>query len=550
MTNMVTRSLALGLMAGALLPVCAYAQSNTPAPIEQAQLSDLNAWTVGALSRANGALPSDIWARSDPAFLALAFDRLPAVYDSPAMLALARRVLLSGADAPGGGDADAAARERFEALGKMGAADELATMASGAGSATNDVQIAQYAAQAELARGQRVQACNRGRAANVAEQAPPFLLRLRAFCAAVGGDRAAADLALELARAQNAADAWYTGAVAAAGGAPGARPPAARYDNSLAVALSVAGQLRPGPNSLANSSTLALVALARNNEAPQPQRAQATALAFRRGALSVREARDILSQTPAEVTSALPPIVVALRHVQAAGPADAAAAPVTAETSLARATAIANVLRTATAYPDFAAASRFFRSDIAALQSAPDAASAVLFARGALATGDAQLGTRLVASARQAGADEAVLAPLDAALVALTGARNDQGGMAMQRRIDRAGRQQARAAARDVTILSALGAPMDGVVQTFLVANAPQGGARADSGAMLGLASAVERGAVGEGALLAVIAAGEGGPARLDAESVERIIRALRGLRLEEEARRVAAEAILAGAPG
>lgn len=532
---MVTRSLALGLLAGALLPVCAYAQT-MPAPIEQTQLSDLNAWTVGALSRSNGALPGDIWARSDPAFLALAFDRLPAVYDSPAMLALARRVLLSGAEAPRGGDADAAARERFEALGKMGAADELATMASGAGAATNDVQIAQYAAQAELARGQRVQACNRGRAANVAEQAPPFLLRLRAYCAAVGGDRAAADLALELARAQNAADAWYTGAVAAAGGAPSARPPAARYDNSLAVQLSIAGNLRPGANPLANASTLALVALARNDRAPATLRAQAAAIAFRRGALSVNDARTILAATPAEVTNVA--IVTALRQVTAA------------PGSMESATAIANILRSATAYPDFAAAARFFKSDIAGLQSAPDAASAVLFARAALAAGDAQLGTRLVASARQAGADEAVLAPLDAALVALTGARNDQGTMAMQRRIDRAGRQQARAAARDVTILSALGAPVDGPVQTFLVANAPQGGARADSGAMLALASSVERGAVGEGALLAVIAAGEAGPARLDAESVERIIRALRGLRLEDEARRVAAEAILAGAPG
>ena len=47
----------------------------------------------------------------------------------------------------------------------------------------------------------------------------------------------------------------------------------------------------------------------------------------------------------------------------------------------------------------------------------------------------------------------------------------------------------------------------------------------------------------------ALAAIGEGGPARLDAESVERIIRALRGLRLEDEARRIAAEAILAGAP-
>lgn len=544
---MVTRSLALGLAAGVLLPVCAYAQGQEPAPMEVQQISELNAWSVGALSRANGALPSDIWNRSDPAFLAAAFDRLPANYESPATMALARRVLLSGAEAPRGGDADVAARKRFEALGRMGAADELATMASGAGSAATDVAIAQYAAQAELARNQRAQACNRGRAANVGEQVPPFLLRLRAYCAAVGGDRAAADLALELARAQNAADAWYSGAVAAAGGAPGARPPAARYDNSLAVQLSIAGGLRPGPNPLANASTLALVALARNEQAPQPQRAQAAALAFRRGVLSAAETRTILAATPAEITSALPPIVTALRRIQ---PLPTAAGPeAVSVVALENARAIADVLRQSTAYADFAAAARFFRADIAGLQSAPDAASAVLFARAALAAGDVQLGQRLVASARQAGGDEATLAPLDAALVALTGARNDQGSMAMQRRIDRAGAQNARAAARDVAILAALGAPLEGSVQTFLITNAPQGGARADSGSMLALASAVERGAAGEGALLAAAALGEGGPARLDAESVERIVRALRGLRMEDEARRIAAEAILAGAP-
>jgi hypothetical protein len=378
-------------------------------------------------------------------------------------------------------------------------------------------------------------------------------LRLRAYCAAVTGDRAAADLALELARAQNAADNWYTAAIGAAGGAPGARPPAAQYDNALAAALSLAAQLRPGANALANSSTLALVTIARTDNAPQPQRAQATALAFRRGAISADEARRLLSATPADVTPGLPPIVTALRRVQAAEstPFDPAAAPAAGSpVESAKAAAIAEVLRTSTAPADFAAAARFFSAEIAGVQTAPDAAAAVLFARAALINGDARNGQRLVASARQAGADEATMAPLDAALVALAGPRGDSGTMALHRRIDAAGTgARARGAARDVAILAALGAPVDGTAQTFVLANAPQGGARAESGAMLSLASAVERGAIGEGALLAVVAAGEGGPARLDAESLERIIRALRGLRLEEDARRIAVEAMLAGAP-
>lgn len=550
------RTVALAAFA-ALAPLTAsmaQTQSALPRPIEAEALQELNAWSVSAMARNDGALAPDLWQRSDPAFLAAAFDKLPAAYDSPATLALARRVLFTGGDAPRG-DAQAAARKRFEAIGRMGAADQLAQLVSGSGSSASDPLIAQYGAQAELARGQRNAACARGRNASVGETAPPFLLRLRAYCAAASGDRTAADLALELARAQGADDAWYTGAVAAAGGAPGPRPPAARWDNSLSVQLSLAGNLRAGPNPLNGASTLALVALARNDQTPQPHRAQAAALAFRRGAIGAQEARTIFAATPAEISSALPAYVTALRRIAAApaaaapapgAPADAAPSPDAA--ALERGTAIADVLRQAGNIADFYAAARFFRDDINSLQAAPDQAAALLFARASIANGDTQVAQRLVASARQAGVDETALAPLDAALTVMTGVRGDNGTVAMQRRIDR-GASQPRAAARDVAIMAAMGAPVDGTVQTFLLTNAPQGGARADTGAMLAMAAAVERGAIGEGAVLAAAALGEAGPSALDAESLERIIRALRGLRLDQDAQRIAVEAILAGQP-
>ncbi len=531
---MVNRTVALAALLAAA-PALATAQNTLPRPIEVQQLRELDAWSVSALARADGALAPNLWANSDPAFLAALFDRLPAAYESPASLALARRVLFSGGDAPRG-DATDAARKRFEALGRMGAADELATMAAGSNASLSDPQIAQYAAQAELARGRRAEACARGRGANFGDRPPPFLLRLRAYCAAVTGDRAAADLALELARTSGAEDSWVTGAVAAAGGAPGARPPAARYDISLNTQLSLAGGLRPGPNPLNGASTLSLVALARADAAPQPLRAQAAALAFRRGVIRASEARAILRATPAEITSALPPIAPAMRQVEAA------------PGSMEAATAIATALRQATTSADFTAAARFFQSDIAALQTAPDQAAALVYARAALINGDADVAQRLLASARQAGVDEAALAPLDAAFAALTNARGEDAAVAVRRRIDR-GAAQPRAAARDVVILSALGAPLDGGAQTFLLASPPQGGARADIGVMVALASAVERSATGEAALLAVLAVGEGGPARLEADSVFRIIRSLRAIGLETEARAVAVEALLAGPP-
>jgi hypothetical protein len=135
-------------------------------------------------------------------------------------------------------------------------------------------------------------------------------------------------------------------------------------------------------------------------------------------------------------------------------------------------------------------------------------------------------------------------------LIIWTGAGGESGALAIRRRVDAGGASLARATARDVAILLALGAPADGAVQSFLLANPPQGGARANSGALLALAAAEERGAVAEGALLAVLAAGEGGPARLDAESLERIIRALRALGLEADAQRFGVEALIAGQPG
>lgn len=511
--------------------------SNVPPPVEQQQVAAPDAWSVSAVARGNGALPQDLWSHSDPANLVTLLDRLPATYDSPAAQTLALRVLLSGGDAPRGDSAEAA-RKRFEALGKMGAADPLATMAGGAGQALTDPVIAQYAAQAELARGNRDQACARGRAASITgPQVSPFLLRLRAFCSAATGDRAAADLALATPHTASADDAWYGSVIGAVAGAPPARLPAAKYDNSLSVQLSLAANLRPGPNAINNASTLALVTLARAETTPQPIRAQAAALAFRRAVLTTQQTRDILHNTPATVTAGLPSIATTLRAVEAA-PGTVAAA-----------SAIATLLRAAAAPGDFAASARFFRADINALQQAPDAAATVQLARAAIVNGDVPVAQRLVASARQAGADEGALGPLDAAVAALTGLANDP-ITAMHRRIDAAGSVAAakRVAARDLLILSALGAPADALVQDFIAANAPVGGARADAGAMLALTNAVDQHALGDAALLAVQASGRG-PAKLDAESTSAIVRALRSVGLDNDARRFAIEAILAGAP-
>jgi len=529
------RALWLSASLVALAPMSAAAQSSLPTPVETQQLQSLDAWSVSALARGQGALNADLWAHSDGATVGALFARLPGLYDSASAQRLAQRALFSGGAAPSGAAVDAA-RERFEALGRMGAADQLATMAAGAPDALRDPTIAQFAAQAELARGRRPEACARGRGATVDDPPPIFLVRLRAYCSAVTGDRAAADLALEMNHGTATDDAWYRAALAAAAGAPGARSPAARYDSSLAAQISIAAHLRPSATALNTASTLAMLALARSDDAPQPQRVQAAVIALRRAALPPNEARAILAATPDTVTAGAPPTLVVWRQVSAA------------PDSVEAATAIAGLLRQATGAPEFTATARLFRTEINALRNAPDAAATLQLARAALINGDASDAQRMITSARQGGANDATLAPLDAALAALLGSRGADGAMAMKRRIDNAGVGAARSATRDVMLLGALGAQGDEATQAFLVANTTTGGAPADAATMTALAEAVQRQAVGEVALLSALAI-HPRPSRLDAASLAQVIGALRSVGLESDARRLAAEAILAGAP-
>lgn len=504
------------------------AAAQAPFAIESAPLSQLDGWSVGATSRAQGAFPTNLWANSDGAVVAQLFDRLPATFASPAAHWIARRTLTSAGTAPQGEAAPDAMRKRFSALGRMGLADDLAMMAAGAGTSAADPAIAQYAAQAELARARRSDACLRGRQALV-EEPPAFLLRLRAYCAAAIGERAGADLALELARQARAEDAWFRAAISGIGeGAPRARV-AARYDSSLNTSVSLAADLRPAANPLANASALSLLTLARTESTPYPLRTQAAAAAYLRGALPATEARTIFLATPAEITTALPDIVVAMRRAAAAPEAAGAA--------------IAVRLARATTPVDFTAAANLFRTDIANLTSAPDAAAALNYARAALIAGDVTLAERLIANASGAGANPINVARLAAAIAV---AKNDAQGAASaaSQRIGAGGAAGSRAAARDAAILAALGAPLDPQARGFLAANPALGGRPADATTLAALTAAVQASAIGETALLAALAAAPGAQT-LDAASLTALIESLRRVGLEEAARRIAIEALV-----
>ncbi len=520
-------ALCAALIGGAGAFVFQAVAQQSPA-IESAPLTQLNGWSVGALSQGQGALAPTLWQGSDAAAIAALFDRLPATIDSPAARALARRALVSPGAAPTGDAATDAMRKRFSALGRMGLADDLSVMAAGSGASASDVAIAQYAAQAELARGRMSEACARGRQAQT-DQPPAFILRLRAFCAAATDGRAAADLALEMARGAGAESAWFRAAIGGVGeGAP--RPAVqARYADSLSAAISLAANLRAPANPLNGASTLALAVIARSDRAAPLLRAQAAALAYRRGAIPASEARTILHSIPATVTTGLPALAIALRRVEAAanGP-DAGVA-------------IAQILTQATTPSDFAAAAMFFRTDIANLTSAPNAAAALIYARAAVIAGDLPLAQRLITNAADNHADAIGVARVQ---TAISIAQGESAATVVARRRAASGPQTARAAARDVAILAAMGFELDADARAFLLATTPFGGRPLDPGLMASLTAAAQSHALGETALLAALATAPGAQT-VDAHGLDVVLRALRDAGLNDAARRIAIEAML-----
>ncbi|MBL8551522.1 MAG: hypothetical protein JNJ73_16165 [Hyphomonadaceae bacterium] len=507
----------------AVEPQQATGASRLPAPVEMGDIQQLDVWSVGVLPRTDGGLPNSLWAGSDAAALGALFDRLPASIDSPAARTLARRALASAGEAPGGAAADAG-RKRVSALARMGFADDVAAMATAASAAFTEPNIAQFAAQSELARNRRGEACVRVRAA-VGDAPPPFILRMRAYCAAAQGDAAMTDLALEVARSANAEDAWFRTAIGALISRP-ARPPAARYDTPLNAAVSLAAGLAPAAgNSIASSTPLALLAIARSRDAPTPLlRANAAAAAFRRGVLSKAEAREAIRAAIAAPPAPAPGFIGAVRDVEAQ------------PGTLIAATAIDRALKQSSAYGDFVAAARLFQEDIARLSQAPDPPATLLLARAAAAIGDTPLAARLAYSAQQANADPVGVARVRAAI-----ALDDPG--ALSDRIAAGG----PSVGRDAAILAehqALNA--DG--RAFLASHPPVGGVRGDGALLAALQAAANRRAVGETAILASLLAAPGAHT-LDAETLAVIIRALRTVGLDDDARAIAVEALVGPPP-
>ena len=202
-------------------PLPAVAEPPTPnaadgtKPIESApagagvsvgRLDDVTTESVGTLTSDNGGFGLDIWRDSDGAALLDVLARLPVSARSPAMHGLARRLLLSAAEAPRGLDVPGAfLAARINALLRLGAFDDVLELADLVPLSALTDAVRQGVADALFWTGDAAAACQMTRA-QVRISATLYWRKALVYCQARDGQVDAAGLSLSLLFEQAGAD--------------------------------------------------------------------------------------------------------------------------------------------------------------------------------------------------------------------------------------------------------------------------------------------------------------------------------------------------------
>jgi len=448
----------------------------------QVQVQTLAAPDLFSTPAADTGLSGALWKDTAPDIARDVLPRLGGRPLSPASVALARRVLATGAPGPaevGTDPAMGAARVMaLIALGEAAGADRVLDRAPGvAGSSA----LSLAAAEAALITGADDKACRIGEALNV-DRGGAYWLRLRAFCQALAGQSDAAQLTLTLAASQTK-DADY-----------------ARLMNALlAGAPAGAANLRNGVNY----------------------------------ALSRKLGLDI----QAAAATASPALKPVLKPAVLAEGADLTAAQAAALAALRSAKGLAAFTEAAKAgAPAIAALAR---------AEAP-LEDPVVFARAALAAGDLASAQAIRArltgdTIPNAGATD--LALLDAALSAASGKPD---GQTLDRLIERGAEGGAKSPAQPAAlIVAALGGAIGPEARARFAAFDP-GKSAASAARLAMLDDAAAAGRQGEAALLALWVSAEAGAAGPGPVDRARLVRALDKAGLQADARALAVEGLLA----
>lgn len=193
----------VSVAAGCLLPIAAVtAQSQG---LEVGELSQAQAFEPGALSAGSGALSSGLWTGTNAGTAEVLINDLPDHYSSPVARDLARRVLLSPGSPPSGdmdGSYQVTRMNGIIRLSELAAAQDIAARSPGlASSEFLKVDLA-------LLAGDMESACQKSDSI-IEGRSDPYWMKLRALCHVKRGEKAAADVTLDLLKNSGDKDIYF-----------------------------------------------------------------------------------------------------------------------------------------------------------------------------------------------------------------------------------------------------------------------------------------------------------------------------------------------------
>ncbi|HUO98382.1 MAG TPA: hypothetical protein VMU01_06920 [Rhizomicrobium sp.] len=187
--------------------VPADAASPPPPAVEVDSLGKPEGPPVGTLETASGGLGARLWSGSDRGRVEDLLNRAPLAVADPAMRDLTRRIVLTRADAPPGSAPHAFTTVRLEKLLDAGFIDEAGALASMA-QVEHDPEFARVQADALLIADRSADVCGSDTATRDSS-GEVFWMQLRAYCSALAGDTATAQLTRDVLAAQGNDDPAY-----------------------------------------------------------------------------------------------------------------------------------------------------------------------------------------------------------------------------------------------------------------------------------------------------------------------------------------------------
>ncbi|MEN3951069.1 hypothetical protein [Iodidimonas sp. SYSU 1G8] len=563
-----------------------------PGGVYQRGLDSLDPSSPGTLTEGDGGLPRAMWDGSDRRTLVALLPRMPIGKGSPAMRSLAERLLLTEARIPEARTPDHnpydVLQARVDRLATGGYTSELADLFGRVSERIDNSRLTRARVDSLLLVGNAQAACDEAMSANQRSDETVWL-DVVGFCKAVAGDAPGASLSADLLRDTGRDDPDYFALLSWLGLPEGERgeKPALANDKPLTplklAMLKMSGS-EVGAATLEAADPMVLVAVAGDNELPGDIRLEAAERAALAGAIGANDLASAYAGATLHAPDLADPITAAASQPGARGNAllyRAAMDAPDAGTRLAVLQAIWQRARAEGTLPlaarvnaeatkklsvetplptdiDGSAPADLLPDELAPpeletpMPAAPDMTQAAPdIIRALLLAGELEAAREWYARiASSAPSDDAASAARDAVWPFMLVADPDMpySEEALEAWASRAADgDRPRGGALLPAIVEALGHP---VPQTYWIglydSSEQANGSMPPLPVWRGLVAAGDAGRVGEAVLLCLVVLGDGGPGKVGPAVLADVIKTLRKVKLERDARALALEALIA----